>query len=247
MYTLPFYTESDSLRSLASLWSAEPSYLLETTSLPCSFWLNVYSQKSPVVVVGVNEWLLKQGFIAQLSAAVTSTGSYIVVVTESAEEELLLESFRQGADRAVSIPTCSARIFRALINSLLPKPLAARSFAPYQLDTQAQTVLIGDQRIQLRRLVFELSHYLFTHQGTIVPKATLLRDLWGLDDRRCETRRVESHASLVKKQLQLDGTYGWRLRSNRGNKRGYGVFRVTPPRTTYPPAHGRVYHLPAGA
>lgn len=245
MYTLPFYTEADSLRELASVWSAEPSYTLETTSLPCSFWLNVDSQNAPVVVVGVSEWLLKQGFIAQLSAALASSSSYIVVVAESAKEEILVESFQQGADRVVSVPTCSAQIFRALINSLLPKPHAACSFAPYQLDTQAQTVLIGEQRIQLRRLVFELSHYLFTHQGTIVPKATLLRDLWGLDDSRCDTRRVESHASLAKKQLQLDGTYGWRLRSNRGSNRGYGVFRVTP-RSVHPAAHEPGFQLSAG-
>lgn len=179
-----------------------------------------------MVVVGVTEWLLSQGFIAQLSATVSSERSYIVAVVHSADEALLVESLQQGADRVVAMPACSARIFRALIKSLLPKSSAAFSCAPYRLNAQARTVLIGEQCIHLRRLVFELTHYLFTHQGTIVPRATLLRDLWGLDDRRCETRRVESHASLVKKQLQLDGTFGWRLRSTRGNNRGYGIFRV---------------------
>ena len=114
---------------------------------------------------------------------------------------------------------------RDRIKSLLPKPDSARCYAPYRLNVGARAVFIGEKYINVRRLVFELANYLFVHNGTIVPKATLLRDLWGLDNRRCETRRVEAHASLVKKQLQLDGTYGWRLRSTRGNRSGYGVFQ----------------------
>lgn len=226
MYTLPFYTESESLKGLAKLWSGEPMFSLETTSLPCDFWLRVYGHKPPVIVVGASESLLRQRFVEKLAAAVLPERSYIVVLVSSTEESLLVESLSQGADRVVSVPQCSAPIFRALIKSLLPRTLNSSVYTPYRINPHARTVVVGEQSIQLRPLVFELARYLFVHHGSIVPRATLLRDLWGLDDRQCKTRRVESHASLMKKKLQLDGTYGWRLRSTRGKGCGYGVFRV---------------------
>ncbi len=215
-------------------WSGEPFFSLKTTSFPGSFWAQLYSQRPPVVVVGASERLLDQGFIAKLSTAVAVDQTYIVAVVATTSEKLMAESLSQCADRVVSVPQCSARIFCALIKSLLPKPESASCYAPYRLNADAQAVFIGEKHIHVRRLVFELANYLFVHNGTIVPKATLLRDVWGLDNRRCETRRVEAHASLVKKQLQLDGTYGWRLRSTRGNISGYGVFRGGVNRRTLP-------------
>ena len=226
MYTLPFYTESECLSSVVSAWSEAPTFSLEAMSLQCAFLPRAYSDLPPVVVVGANEWLLRQGFIAKLSAQVLSERCYIMGVVSSSEEQLFVECLRQGADRVVAVSQCNAQIFRALINSLLPKTVAKCSYTPYRLNAQARTIIVGEQCIQLRPLVFELARYLFVHQGDIVPRSTLLRDLWGLDERQCRTRRVESHASLMKKKLRLDGTYGWRLRSTRGKGCGYGVFRV---------------------
>lgn len=225
MYTLPYFTESDSSESTAIYSSGEPFFSLKTMSYPGSLWAHIYSQRPPVVVVDASERLLDQGFIAQLSAAVAVDKTYIVAVVTTTSDKLMAESLNQGADRVVSAPQCSNRIFRALIKSLLPKTQSASCYAPYRLNAYNRTVFIGDRHINVRRLVFELANYLFTHNGSIVPKAALLRDLWGLDNRCCETRRVESCASLVKKHLQLDGTYGWRLRSTRGTRAGYGVFR----------------------
>ena len=226
MYTLPFYTESDGLKALVNQWSSEPTFCFQATSSKHSFQLEVYRQKPPVVVVGMSECLLNQRFVAQLSAKLRQERSKIVVVAASTEEALLVNSLNQGADRVVSIPTCSAAIFQALIKSLLPDPHAARTHAPYQFNRQTHTVSVGQRYFRLPRLGFELTHYLFAHHGTMVSKPQLLRDLWGLDAQRCKTRRVETHTSTIRKQLQLDGTYGWKLRSSRG--RGYGVYRVKP-------------------
>ena len=226
MYTLPFYTESDGLKVLASQWSSEPTFRFQATSSKRSFQLDVYRRNSPVVVVGISEWMLSQRVVEQLSTELRQEHSKIVALVPSTEEALLVNSLNQGADRVVSVTVCSAAIFQALIRSLLPKSSSSGSHAPYHFNRQTHTVSFGQQYFRLPRLGFELTHYLFSHQGAMVSKPQLLRDLWGLDAKRCKTRRVETHASTIKKQLQLDGTYGWTLRSSRG--RGYGVYRVKP-------------------
>lgn len=206
-------------------WSGEPWFTLEPISPLCTFWPHVY-MKTPVVIVGATEFLLNRGFVAQLYAALSVQRSYIVVLMESTDECMLVDALQQGGDRVVSVPLCSEKIFCALIKSLLPKANPMPYYFPYRLNTKTQTVTVGDRNINLRRKVFEIAHYLFTHNGTMTSKQTILQDVWGMDDRFYETRRVESQVSLAKKHLALDGSYGWTLRSSRGGNRGYGLFRV---------------------
>jgi DNA-binding response OmpR family regulator len=227
VYKLPFYTDSEFLSELAVSWSGYPVYSLEPTPTTGSSHLQTGGAKPPVVVVAATDAVVRQQFIAKMYEATPSQRPYIIALTDSTDESVLVELLQQGSDRALSTSQCSPAIFRALINTLLPKSRTLFHYEPYHFNAQNQTVSVGGQSIRLRRKLFEIAHYLFINHGKMVTKESMLLDVWGMDDLVCRTRRVESQISLVKKQLQLDGTHGWTLRSNRGMDRGYGLFRVS--------------------
>lgn len=226
MYTLPYYAATSSLKSLAQSWSQPPWFKLDASSHTSVFQLDVYAQKPPAVIVAVDEWLLKESFIASVRAIASVRYSTIVAVVESDDEALLVDSLQQGADRVVAVPQCNDRIFCALIKTLLPGNSATTlSYSPYTLYTRTQTVCFDNNRIRLRRRQFEVAHYLFVNNGHMVSRDTLLREVWGLSNDLYLTRRVEQQISLTKRHLALDGTHGWYLRAGRGRNRGYGIFR----------------------
>lgn len=225
MYKLPFYTDSEFLSELAVSWSGYPVYSLELTPTTCFAHIQPGGASPPVVVVAAADTVVRQQFIAKMYKANPSQRPYIIAVTDSTDEPFLVELLQQGSDRALSTSQCSPAIFRALINTLLPKSRTQFHYEPYHFNAQNQTVSVGSQSIRLRMKLFEIAHYLFINNGKMVTKESMLLEVWGMDELVCRTRRVESQISLVKKQLQLDGTYGWTLRSNRGIDRGYGLFK----------------------
>jgi DNA-binding response OmpR family regulator len=49
------------------------------------------------------------------------------------------------------------------------------------LDVAQHQLVLGDRRVDLTNLEFELFHYLFQRPGEVVLRASLLRDVWGTD------------------------------------------------------------------
>ena len=212
---LPFYAVKNSFHLLASQWDFEHS-LHEKRH---TFLQQVEQQCPPVVVFGAEKYLLAKRVIAHVNAS--RNRPVIVAIVESDDEPLLAACYKQGADRVVAVPYCSARIFRALLSALQSRDIYC---APYRFNAATQTCSIGARVIRLTTKSFNIAQYLFANQGKLIPKSTILKDVWGLESNQCITRRIEVHMCNVRKQLSLDGSLGWEIRSRR--KMGYGIFPV---------------------
>ncbi len=221
VYTLPFYTNSVSLEKIVCSWTAEPLFAVCAVRTSASFWVKIISERPPVVFIALDRALLAEKFIERVRSTLTDVGycPHIVALTESTAEPVIVGALQQGADRVLSLPTCSVRIFRSLVKSLLTVDHRQMCFAPYAFDVHTQTVSIGKKEIRLRHKSFSFAHFMFANNGRTIPKEDLLLEIWGLQQ-GYQTRRVESQVSYVKKKLFLDGTYGWTLK-RRG---GYGLF-----------------------
>jgi len=49
------------------------------------------------------------------------------------------------------------------------------------LDVARHELVLGDRRVALTRLEFEVFKYLYARPGAVVERAVLLRDVWGYD------------------------------------------------------------------
>lgn len=179
----------------------------------------VSCQNPPVVIIGADQSLLVKRIISRL--ATSKNRPIIIALVESTEESLLTACYQQGADRVIAIPHCSARIFCALMKTLQTRDILC---PPYRFCVATQICNVGNRPVRLTTKTFGIARYLFAHHGELIPKETILKDVWGLESDECVTRRIEVHMCHVRRQLSLDGSLGWEVRSRR--KKGYGIFRI---------------------
>lgn len=215
---LPFYSPDKSLRRIANQWNHEYDVALIQYGSEEAFMQQVQLLQPPVVALGAAGKLLESKFIARLAAL--KTRPIIVALVETPDESTMEACYQQGTDRVIATPFCSARIFQALISALHSQE---HYYPPYRFKTGTHTCDIGDQVIRLTTKHFGIAQYLFLNQGKLIPKYKILKDIWGLEEEECVTRRLEVHMSHVRRQLSLDGSLGWEIRSRR--KLGYGIFQ----------------------
>ena len=76
------------------------------------------------------------------------------------------------------------------------------------LDCDAMTVTLGEEKLHLNRKEFELLKYCMRHQGVVLSRKTLLREIWGYDD--TVTRTLDNHVARLRKMgvYQLETVFG---------------------------------------
>lgn len=216
---VPFYTEKDSILSVASQWNLEQNLSLVAYEHESTYTYHLTSQCPEIVVIGVDHALLHKRVIARVAGL--RNRPIIIALVESNEKSLLTACYQQSADRVIAIPDCSARIFRAQITALQKREIY---YPPYRFNITTRTCNIGNQAVSLTTKTFDVAQYLFANQGKLISKSIILKDLWGLKSEESHTRRIEAHMSRVRRLLLLDGSLGWEIRSRR--REGYGVFQI---------------------
>lgn len=217
---LPFHTRSTMLTSTLRRWASDAGWVLTTSTESEVLQISELSHK-PVIVLGACPKLV-EGEVIKKTVAIASKPK-VVVFTETDDEPELVACLCQGAHHVIALPHCTGQIFQTLITSLHPR--AAPCYAPYYFQNTSRSVALGTRTIQLSPKPFEVTRYLFANNGNFIPKEKLLRDLWGISDSKCLTRRIETQISRIKHSLYLDGSYGWQVRTHR--RGGYGVFRIS--------------------
>jgi two-component system, OmpR family, copper resistance phosphate regulon response regulator CusR len=116
-------------------------------------------------------------------SAMRAKGAKIPVLLLTAKDavEDKVRGVDAGADDYLVKPfpfaELSARI-RALLRRGQPAPAAALSLGDLRLDRAARTVARGNRSLDLTAREFELLDYLLQHQGRVVSREMLARDIW---------------------------------------------------------------------
>jgi DNA-binding response OmpR family regulator len=114
-----------------------------------------------------------------------------------------------GADdylvKPFALPELLARI-RALMRRGRPSEVLRLKAADLEVDLAARRVVRGDRAIELTGREFDLLEYLVRHQGHLVSREMLARDVWK------ETRRatpldnvIDVQMTRLRKKVDLDG------------------------------------------
>jgi DNA-binding response OmpR family regulator len=114
-----------------------------------------------------------------------------------------------GADdylvKPFALPELMARI-RALLRRGRPTDVLRLKAADLELDLVARQVLRGDRSIELTGREFELLEYLMRHQGHLVSREMLARDVWKEPRRATPLDNViDVQMARLRRKVDLDG------------------------------------------
>jgi len=128
----------------------------------------------------------------------------VLVLSGRGSEVERVRGFARGADDYVvkpfSYPELVARV-RALLHRASGRPKRGPiRVGDLVVDPSTRDVRLGDQPLRLSAKEFALLHALASEPTRVVPKAELLRDVWGYRTIGA-TRTVDAHACRLRKKL----------------------------------------------
>lgn len=134
--------------------------------------------------------------------------TYVIMLTARTEETDRIVGLSVGADDYVTKPF-SPRELTARVKALLRRPHMAgttpqrRRFGDLSIDSERREVLVGDRRVELSALEFDLLDALCTRPGQVFTRRQLLERVWGFDYYGDE-RVVDVHIRNLRRELGDD-------------------------------------------
>jgi len=110
----------------------------------------------------------------------------------------ICETLEDSTDRCEDIANILETL---LVQAGTEPPLAVHGLA---MDVEHHAVTAGGIPVPLSAKEFGLLHLLLRHQGKIVRRERLLRDVWG-DDYFGDTRTLDTHIAWLRKKIEASG------------------------------------------
>ncbi|HLB30424.1 MAG TPA: response regulator transcription factor [Gammaproteobacteria bacterium] len=152
----------------------------------------------------------------------------VIFVTGRDSTEDIVAMLDAGADDYMTKPVNLVEML-ARITALVRRSLSGRKNTeviehhPFTLDFSCHRILIDDKEVMLTPKEFELAGYLLSNIGDLIPRETLLLEIWGYGP-EIQTRTIDIHISRIRKKLALTEQNGWKLTSI--YHRGYRLERL---------------------
>jgi DNA-binding response OmpR family regulator len=137
----------------------------------------------------------------------------VIVISSRAHELDVLRAFDTGADDFLARPARYLEL-RARLRAVLRR---SESVAEHErllqigalaIDVDAHRVSLYGQPIDLRPLEYQLLLQLAGAPDRVFGKQELLRSVWGYQS-KAVTRTLDSHASRLRRKLDVNGSGGW--------------------------------------
>lgn len=153
----------------------------------------------------------------------------VVFLTVRDQESDIVTALNAGADDYIvkppSRPLTVARISTVLRRYGMVQDEDRLEVPPFAIDLSSRTVYRDGEPISLTRREYELSAFLFSHAGQLLPRDALLEEIWGISA-DINTRTIDTHVSRLRSKLGLGKASGWVL--NSVYQYGYRLERLTP-------------------
>jgi DNA-binding response OmpR family regulator len=143
-----------------------------------------------------------------------------IVIGVRAQELDMIRAFEAGADDFLAAPLryleLRARLRAILRRVEVPRGGSRLVVGPLLIDASAYAASLNGRAVGLRRMEFELLLCLAGQPERVFSKQELLRTVWGYRSSG-STRTVDSHASRLRRKLEIDTSHRWVV-----NVRGVG-------------------------
>lgn len=146
----------------------------------------------------------------------------VILLTSKGLESDKLEGFARGADDYVTKPFSIGELLarlRAVLHRAAPEENVrdAFHFGEVIVDFDSRKVTRSDEELVLALKEFEILELLVRHQGEIVSRDRMLKDIWGYNPENLpETRTVDNHIAKLRhkigsKHIETVPKQGYRL------------------------------------
>ncbi len=121
-----------------------------------------------------------------------------IMISALSKEEDKVNGLNLGADDYVAKPF-SVLELTARVNAALRRKKRADAIAIGGLTLNGDTmeVTLNGVRLELNKKEFELLKYFMQHPGKVLPRETILLEVWGYE--QGETRTLDNHVSRLRK------------------------------------------------
>lgn len=138
----------------------------------------------------------------------------VIFLTARDGEDDVVQMLAAGADdyivKPVSRPILLARLNAVLYRSGLKQETRRRTWGRLEVDFAARQFFFSGDRIALTDLETDFALYLLQNVGRLLTRSHLLLTVWG-HSADVESRKVDVHASALRRKLHLSPECGWRL------------------------------------
>lgn len=168
--------------------------------------------------VVVLDWMLQHGqtgieVLKWIRQTLMSDVPIIFSTSRQAEEDIVT-ALRAGADDYLVKPVRQhellARLY-ALARRAQPEAEVLEC-PPYVFDTSIRQVSLDGEVMRLTEKEYDLALFLFRNRGRVLSRRHLLTAVWGTSA-ELNTRTVDTHASRLRKKLNLLASGRWKLTS----------------------------------
>lgn len=175
-------------------------------------------QGSEAVDLLLLDWMLPDSTgleVVEWIRSSANAGLPVIFLTARASEADMVRGLNAGGDDYVCKPAKQQELI-ARVAALLRRngidgtESGQYDLAPYRVDTRRRKICYDDREVELTPREFELATFLFRRHGRIVSRDALLENVWNMNA-SVSTRTVDTHVSRLRKKLDLNGEYGWRL------------------------------------
>lgn len=140
----------------------------------------------------------------------------VIFVTSRDAEEDVVAALKAGADDYMTKPLrrleLLSRVEAVLRRTLRPLAQPLLEVGHYRFDLTTREVQVAGEPVVLTDKEFELSLFLFRHQGQLVSRGHLMDAVWG-KNADIATRTLDTHISRLRGKLSLRPENGVRLAS----------------------------------
>lgn len=139
----------------------------------------------------------------------------IVFVTHRDTPDELAYILNLGADDYITKPIVPVELI-ARIKALLRRASGTgpkqrtMEFGRYRFDLERREVFVDDTLVPLTQKEFELAAFLFRSNNRLLSRSHIMESVWG-HSADVNTRTLDTHASRIRKKLDLSARSGWRL------------------------------------
>ncbi len=141
----------------------------------------------------------------------------VIFSTQRDSEEDVVAALKAGADDYMIKPPRQAELLarlaavgrRAGLERLNSPKL---TLSHIEVDQEAQRVLVHGKEVKLTRKDYLLACCVIKNQGKLLSREYLLKEVWGVDA-ELNTRTVDMHISRMRRNLQLDPSCGYAIKT----------------------------------
>jgi two-component system alkaline phosphatase synthesis response regulator PhoP len=129
----------------------------------------------------------------------------VLILTARGEEADKVRGLRLGADDYVTKPFGLLELLARVEVLLRRRRRVAERFGEVEVDASLRTVLLRGRPVELAPKELDLLLALIAHDGSVVSRLTLLREVWGYSD-DVVSRTVDTHIAELRRKLEDDAS-----------------------------------------